>query len=459
MRRAFLTALAALLLAASLATPTVAADAPNFILFYIDDLGYADTGAFGSKLNRTPNIDRLAAEGTRLTSFYASPVCTSSRTSLITGCYPKRVGMPGVLFPKGATGISAAEMLLPEYLKAEGYATMCVGKWHLGDQPEFLPTKHGFDHYFGLPYSNDMQKNPDKGDAKDPSGWVPLVRDDKAIEKISNEGQNALTARYTEEAVKFVRGHAAKPFFLYFPHTAVHVPLHPGDAFRGKSPHGEYSDWVEEMDWSIGEVMKTVRELGLEKKTFVLFASDNGGTKRGVNTPLSGFKAQTAEGGIRVSAIVWWPGQIPAGKTVDAIASTMDVLPTFVGRAGGKLSTDRKIDGVDLWPVLATDAAATSKPPRETFLYYHNSQLHAVRHGDWKLVIVDKQQPAPPRLYNLATDIGETTNVAEQHPDVVKQLQALIELAYADLGPNGKTGPGCRPAGHVEKPELLIPQE
>jgi arylsulfatase A len=381
----------------------------------------------------------------------------------MTGCYPKRVGIPNVLFPGNAVGINAEEHTLPELLKARGYATMCVGKWHLGDQPEFLPTRHGFDHYFGIPYSNDMgpvadgargrpnevkaaraakKKNADPGHPP-----IPLMRDEKVVQTVKTEDQERLVEWYTDEAVRFLKANRDRAFFLYLPHSAVHFPIYPGPNFRGKSPHGEYNDWVEEVDWSVGRIVETLRELNLTERTLVLFTSDNGGTPRAVNSPLRGFKGSTLEGGMRVPTIVSWPGKIPAGTKCDAVASMMDVLPTFVKLAGGDVPADRKIDGGDLWPVLSNPAQG--KSPRDVFYYFRALKLEAVRAGDWKL------QLAGHKLYNLATDIGEATDVAAANPEVVARLQGLADGMNADLGID-QNGPGCRPPGRVNGAKPLI---
>jgi arylsulfatase A len=358
-----------------------AAEKPNFIFINIDDLGYADIGPFGSKLNRTPSLDRMAEEGCRLTSFYAAPVCSPSRASLMTGCYPKRsLSIPHVLFPGNDVGLAPEEITIAELLKQQGYATGCVGKWHLGDQPEFLPRRQGFDYYFGLPYSNDMgpaedgvksnlgapiPKRKGSGRGQPP---LPLLRNETVLLRVLAHDQTTLVARYTEEAVKFIREHKNERFFLYLPHSAVHFPIYPGKAFQGKSKNGIYGDWVEEVDWSVGQVLDTVRELGLSKNTLVIFTSDNGGTKRGVNTPLRGFKGSTWEGGIREPTIAWWPGKIPAGTETDAITGMMDILPTFVKLAGAQLPTDRKLDGADIWPILSGQPGA--KSPHDIFYQY-----------------------------------------------------------------------------------------
>jgi arylsulfatase A-like enzyme len=445
---------------------------PNFILINIDDLGYADIGPFGSKLNRTPHLDRMAKEGRKFTCFYAAPVCSPSRASLMTGCYPKRVGLARVLFPGDELGLHADEHTLPELLKARGYATMCVGKWHLGDQPEFLPTRHGFDRYFGIPYSNDMgpagdgaragfekfAANPKKLDPKrlDPKHPpLPLLRDDKAVERVRAAEQATLTARYTEEAVKFIRAQKDRPFFLYLPHTAVHFPFYPGKEFAGKSANGVYGDWVEEVDASVGRVLDAVRELKLGARTLVMFTSDNGGTRVAVNAPLRGTKATTLEGGMRVPTIFWWPGRIPAGTATDEVASTMDVLPTFVKLAGGEAPTDRPIDGRDIGPLLL--GAAGAKTPHEFFLFFRagarvGGELEAVRSGPWKLHLPTG------RLYNLDNDIGEATDVADRNPEVVKKLKEHAEKARADLG-DDKPGPGCRAPGRNAEPRPIIDRD
>ena len=423
---------------------------PNIVLMLIDDMGYGDIGPFGSKVNRTPNLDRLAAEGMKLTSFYACPVCTPSRAQILTGCYAKRVSLPNVIGPGAAVGISAAERTVAQLLKAQGYATQCIGKWHVGDQPEFFPTRHGFDHYLGLPYSNDMIRKSGKTGVP----CVPLLRDETLLEEVSAEGQNTLTARYTEEALTFIRANRDKPFFLYFPQTAVHVPLHPGDAFRGKSGNGTYGDWVEEVDWSLGRVLDALRELKLAERTLVVFTSDNGpwltqGKNGGVAGPLRGGKGSTYEGGQRVPTIAWWPRQIAAGSTCDAVMANIDLLPTFVGLAGGRVPADRVIDGRDVWPLLS---GAAKESPHEAFYYFRSETLEAVRSGPWKLELPPKSKT--PVLYNLDAEIGETTDVSAQHPDEVKRLQALAAAMDEDLGAQ-KRGPGVRPCGQAENPQVL----
>ena len=437
-----------------------AADQPNFILILSDDLGYGDIGPFGSTLNRTPSLDRMAKEGMRLTSFYGNPVCTPSRAQFMTGCYAKRVSMPNVIFPSCPTGLSTNEQTVATLLQAQGYATMCIGKWHLGDQREFLPTRHGFDHYFGLPYSNDMgggEEDPQK-DKRPP---LPLLRDETVIE--APAVQDTLTARYTDEAVKFITEHQSKPFFLYLPHTAVHVPLHPGSNFRGQSNNGRYGDWVEELDWSAGKILDAVRALGLATNTLVLFTSDNGpwltqGKNGGLAGPLRGGKGSTWEGGVREPTIAWWPGRIPAGAECGALAANIDILPTFVKLAGGQVPADRLIDGKDISPLLL---GKSKESPHEALFYFRSETLEAVRSGPWKLGLppqlgaaAQEKRTLAPRLYNLETDIGETKDVAAENPDIVKRLEGYLAKMDSDLGGKQK-GPGVRPAGRVENPKPL----
>lgn len=442
---------------------------PNFIVINIDDLGYADIGPFGSKINRTPHLDTMAKEGRKLTSFYAAPVCSPSRAALMTGCYPKRVlPIPGVLFPGNDIGLSPNEVTVAEVLKDAGYATAIVGKWHLGDQPEFLPNKQGFDLHFGLPYSNDMGPiedgvRSDLGKPIPPKGKgpgqppLPLLRNGTVVKRVLPDDQQSLVEIYTTEAVDFITKNKDKPFFLYLPHNAVHFPIYPGKKWAGKSPHGIFSDWVEEMDWSVGQVLDAVRKQGLADRTLVIFTSDNGGTPRSVNAPLRGHKASTLEGGMRVPTIAWWPGKIPAGTETDAVLGMFDILPTFTALAGGKAPAERKLDGVDIWPHLA--GVKDAKPAHETFYYFRGLILEAIRHGDWKLQIVAgaKKDDAPfkPRLYNLKTDIGEAQDVAAANPEVVKRLTGLAEAMKDDLGVVGP-GPGCRELGKVKDARPLI---
>lgn len=476
LRRALM-GLAAVLAGGVAARSGHAAERPNFIVINIDDLAYADTGPFGST-NKTPHLDRMAKEGRKLMSHYAAPVCTPSRAALMTGSYPKRaLPIPGVLFPAGAVGLNPAERTLAEVLKDAGYATACIGKWHLGDQPEFLPTRQGFDYYYGLPFSNDMGpasegvksnfgdplpdgKAAPKKNAKvqvdDGTGVkgmvqppLPLFKNETVIARVRAEEQQKLTLDYADEAAAFIRRQKEKPFFLYLPHSAVHFPLYPSANYRGKSPNGLRGDWIEELDASIGRVFDAVREAGLDKRTLIIFTSDNGGPLNhgGKNTPLRGGKGQVFEGGMRVCTIAWWPGRIPAGTSTDAMTSMMDILPTLAKLAGVNAPTDRRLDGVDVSPVLLGTAGA--KPPREEFFYFAGLNLQAVRSGPWKLHLASKQ------LYNLGADIGEATDVAAANPEVVHRLEALAQTMASDLGLEG-VGPGCRPVGRVENPKPAI---
>ena len=427
---------------------------PNFVLIFIDDMGYGDIGPFGSTKNRTPNLDRMAAEGMKLTSFYvAAPVCTPSRAALMTGCYPKRVGLAkgprhAVLLPGDAHGLNADEVTVAEVLKSAGYATACIGKWHLGDQPEFLPTRHGFDYYFGLPYSNDMWAGHPVKKFNFPP--LPLMRGEKAVGRIDTMAdQSKLTALYTQEAVTFIRDNKDRPFFLYLPHNMMHGPLAPGAAFAGKSANGKVGDVIEELDWSTGEILKTIRELGIEKDTLVFFTSDNGAAA-GTAAPLRGRKGTCFEGGMREPTLAWWPGTIPAGAVCDEIATAMDILPTFAALAGAKQPQDRIIDGKGARDLLTGKGGAKSK--YEAFFYYRRESLSAVRSGPWKL-------HANGQLYNLDKDIGEKTNVADDNPAVVKRLAGYLEKARADLGDGPDPGPGCRPVGKAKGPlKYVIPR-
>ena len=437
---------------------------PNFIIVYCDNLGYGDVGCFGSTKHRTPHIDRMAREGMRLTSFYVtSGVCTPSRASIMTGCYPRRVNMhvdengTQVLRPVSTKGLHPDEITIAEVLKAKGYATACIGKWHLGDQPEFLPTRQGFDLYFGIPYSDDMTERKDRG-------WppLPLMRGEKVVE--APPDRNLLTKRYTEEAIRFIEANRERPFFLYLPHAMPGSTRAPfaSARFRGKSANGPWGDSVEELDWSQGELLAALKRLGLDEHTLVVWTSDNGAPRRnppqGSNKPLGGWGYTTAEGGMREPCVVRWPGRVPAGATCDEVCTAMDFLPTFARLAGTREPQDRVIDGKDIWPLLSGQEGAQS--PHEAFFYYYLAQLQAVRAGKWKLHLpLEKKwasfrgqgRPSPAKLIDLDADLGETTNLADRHPEVVKQLMAFAEKAWEDLGDVGREGKGQRPAGSVAK--------
>jgi arylsulfatase A-like enzyme len=453
-----LAALAAVCPAATLANDP--APRPNFIVIFCDDLGYGDLGCYGSTKNRTPNVDRLSQQGMRFTDFYSSsPVCTPSRASLLTGCYPRRVGMHEdytghwVLIPRSRRGLHPDEVTLAEALKSRGYATACIGKWHLGDQPEHLPTRHGFDQYFGIPYSNDMQSRG-RGDPP-----LPLVRQEKVIEAPAD--QATLTGRYTQQAMTFIEANQSQPFFLYLPHTFPHLPLFASPAFHGNSANGRYGDTVEEIDWSTGQIMECLDRLKLADKTLVIFTSDNGSNGRngGSNAPLAGVKGSTMEGGMRVPMIARWPGIIPAGTTCPEIATTMDVLPTFCDLAGAELP-QATIDGFDIRHLLTGVEGAAS--PYEALFYYRRRQLQAVRWADWKYHLALEQthpnwtSPHPTgegragKLVNLKTDLKETTDVSQQNPDVMKRIMELVAQATARLGNDDRRGSEQRKANTLD---------
>lgn len=444
--------LALLLLVALLAHPTHAASKPNVVVLFADDLGYGDLGCYGSPVIRTPHLDRMAAEGLRFTDFYsASEVCTPSRAALLTGRYPVRSGMCGnrrVLFPNSKGGLPPAEVTLAEALKGVGYATAHIGKWHLGIHPGSRPLDQGFDHSFGLPYSNDMDARPGlaPGSSGSPTpphdGWnVPLLRDGTVVEQPAD--QTTLTRRYTEEAVRFITAHKERPFFLYLAHTFPHVPLFASPSFQGKSRAGIYGDSVEELDWSVGQVLSALRQEGLAGNTLVVFTSDNGpwlimGDQGGSAGPLREGKGSTWEGGMRVPGIAWMPGRIPPGVTAQP-ASTLDILPTALGLAHAPPPKDVTLDGLDLAPLLF---ASKPLPPRP-FFYYRGDQLFACRLGEWKVHF--RTQPGygpgklehhePPLLFHLGRDPSEKRNVAAHHGDVLAQVQAAVKDHQAGVVP------------------------
>ena len=454
--------LVALLLALSCSAPPDGGrspgDRPNFILVFIDDLGYGDIGAFGSQVNRTPQIDAMAEQGMRLTSFYAQPVCTPSRAALLTGAYPMRNGLQTgywhpVLMPGDPQGIHEDEITLAEVLKERGYATGVVGKWHLGDQPEFLPPNHGFDYYFGLPYSNDMSPFMPLNPRNHPP--LPLLRNSDVLREVP-EDQSSLTGEYTAEAVAFIERNQNRPFFLYVPHSMVHVPLWAGERFQGTSGNGILGDCIEELDWSVGRIRTAIDELGLADNTLILFTSDNG-PARGSAGPLRGRKGSTYEGGVRVPTVAFWPGTIPAGSTYSDTASTMDILPTFAALAGASVRSDR-IDGHDISPILRGGTSAPS--PYDAFYFYRGYELRAVRSGKWKL-------HADGTLYDLEADIGETVDQAGEHAEVAARLEDLLEKGRRTIGdgPVWPVDPGislpetARPIGRIDRqPRLLIPR-
>jgi arylsulfatase A-like enzyme len=435
---------------------------PNIVLILADDAGYGDLGCYGATGWETPNLDRMAREGVRFTDFYvAQAVCTASRAALLTGCYPNRIGLLSALDHKSTRGLAAGEMTIADVLKARGYATAIYGKWHLGHQPPSLPTRHGFDDYFGLPYSNDMW--PHHPTAKYPP--LPLIEGDKVI--ALNPDQTRLTTWYTERALQFIAKNKDRPFFLYVPHTMPHVPLHVSEKFKGKSKQGLYGDVMMELDWSVGQILAALKSNAMDERTLVLFTSDNGpwlpyGDHAGSAGRLREGKATTWEGGVREPFIACWPGRIPAGHICREPAMTIDLLPTVAKLAGAPLPPF-PIDGLDIWPLLSGQAGA--KTPHQALYFYWHRELQALRSGRWKLhfpheypILAGSRgghggKPALQitartdlALFDLEADPGESTNVADQHPEVVGRLQELAKKAREDLGDSatGSKGKGVR---------------
>lgn len=434
---------------------------PNIVLIVADNLGYGDIGCFGSKLHRTPHIDQMAAEGARFTHFYVtSGVCTPSRSSIVTGCYPRRVNLHTnesggrVLQPVSPKGLHPEEITLAEAMRPLGYATACIGKWHLGDQPPFMPNAQGFDYYLGIPYSDDMTKREGQ-----PWPELPLVLNGKVID--APVDRDLLTRRYTEAAVEYIRAHRDEPFFLFMPQAMPGSTKAPfaSDEFSGRSENGPYGDSVEELDWSAGQLVAELERLKLDEHTLVIWTSDNGAPRRnppqGRNEPMGGWGYTTSEGGMRMPCVMWWPGKIPAGSECAELSTTMDFLPTFAYLGGGQAPSDWAIDGHNIWPLMAGEPGA--KSPYEAFFYYQVGQLQAVRSGKWKLHLPLEERLFPshaePGLYDVVADPGETTDLSSQHPDVVAQLMKHAERAREDLGDNEQEGSGQRPAGWVENPQ------
>jgi arylsulfatase A len=423
---------------------------PNVVLIFADDLGYGDIGCYGSKI-LTPHVDRLAREGVRFTDFYsAQAVCSASRAALLTGCYPNRVGIQGALGPKAKVGLNTNELTIARMLKTRGYATAVFGKWHLGDAPEFLPTRHGFDEYYGLPYSNDMwPHHPTNGTNYPP---LPLIEGERVIELMPDQSQ--LTTSYTERAVRFIQANKDRPFFLYLPHSMPHVPLFVSEKFKNRSGQGLYADVIMEIDWSVGQILQALRETNLERQTIVIFTSDNGpwllyGDHAGSAGNLREGKATTFEGGHRVPCVIRWPGEIPPGTVSRQPAATIDILPTLAKLTGTDLPKDRTLDGKDIGPLMRSEPGAVT--PHEAFFYYWDRHLQAIRSGPWKLHFPHKYpQPNPaggsgkpgqyatkeigPALYNLETDASESTNVAGKHPNIIARLEQMAERCREDLG-------------------------
>ncbi len=428
----------------------------NVVLIYADDLGFGDLGCYGGKIH-TPNLDGLAREGARFTHFYsANPVCSPSRAALLTGRYPTRVNVPRVFFPADKEGLPDSETTLAQVLKRKGYKTMCVGKWHLGHLPQYLPTNRGFDEYFGIPYSNDM--NP---------RW--LMHNTNVVEEQAT--LETLTPRYTEQAVKFIERSKGGPFFLYMPHTYPHIPLAASPRFKGKSPHGLYGDVIEELDWSVGEILTALKKNGLERDTLVLFSSDNGPWFQGSPGRLRGRKGSTYEGGVREPFLARLPGRIPKGRVCSGIASTMDLVPTVARLCGAELPA-KPVDGIDIWPMLS---GQRNEIEREALLYFDNVHLQCARLGKWKLHVsrynVMVYNPAPaagrvnlpltPELYNLIDDPDESYDVAKENPKVVEEILERVErlmvgfpepirTAYADTKARKR---GVSATGALPRPE------
>ncbi|MCP5535513.1 MAG: sulfatase [Akkermansiaceae bacterium] len=434
---------------------------PNLVIILTDDQGYADLGCFGGKHVNTPRIDQMAKEGARLTSFYmAGAVCTPSRAALMTGSYPKRVGMAeNVLLAGDPKGLNPSELTIAEVLKSAGYKTGMFGKWHLGDQPEFLPRQQGFDVFFGIPYSHDI--HPFHGnDKKYHFPPLPLLEDATVVEL--EPDADYLTKRITERAVRFIQENKDAPFFLYLPHPVPHRPISVSPPFRKNVPDSlkaklaqekqnktidyptrdkMYASAIGEIDWSVGQVLEALKKYGIDDNTLVIFTSDNG-PMVGKATPLKGKKGSTFEGGMRVPTVVRWPGNIPAGVDRDELMTAMDLLPTFAKLAGAGIPDDRVIDGKDIWPVLSGNGDA----PHEAFFYHKKNALAAVRSGNWKLHVKGRK---PVALYNLATDIGEKKNLLRDNPEVVARLQGYISDFEKELAQNS------RPAASVENPKAL----
>lgn len=460
-------------LCAAILCPLAAAAAdrarPNVVLIFADDLGYADIGPFGAPPHSTPNLDRMAAEGRKFSNFYvAQAVCSASRAALLTGCYPNRLGIHGALGPQAKHGLNPSETTIAEMLKTRGYQTAIYGKWHLGHHAKFLPTRQGFDEYHGLPYSNDMwPSHPEAAPGSYPD--LPLIEGERVV--ALNPDQSKLTHDLTRRAVDFIERHQAEPFFVYLPHPMPHVPIYASEPFQGKTGRGLYADVIREIDWSVGEILATLKRLDLDDNTLVIFTSDNGpwlsyGDHAGSALPLREGKGTAWEGGVRVPCLMRWPGKVPAGTLCDEPVMTIDILPTLAELAGAELPAAR-IDGKSIRPLVEGRPNATS-PHEALFFYYNTGELHAVRSGPWKLYAPHTYRTLAGRqggvggkpvkyentragweLYNLAEDVEERVDKAAANPELVAKLQAFMDQARADLGDSltQTKGSGLRAAG------------
>ncbi|QKZ14685.1 sulfatase [Spirosoma sp. KUDC1026] len=453
--------------------PAPAPTTPNVVLFFMDDMGYGDLSSTGALDYTTPNLDRMAAEGTRFTNFLAAQaVCSASRAALMTGCYPNRLGISGAFGPNSPVGLNPNEETLAELLKAKGYATGIFGKWHLGDQKPFLPLQQGFDEYYGVPYSHDMWPLHPTG-TYPPLKWIEGNEQKQEIKNLDDASQ--ITSTVTEKAVSFIKRHKKSPFFLYVPHPLPHVPLAVSPKFKGKTQRGIFGDVLTELDWSVGQIMNELKQQGLDKNTLVIFISDNGpwlnyGDHAGSTGGFREGKGTSFEGGHRVPCLVRWPGVVPAGRVSNKLLTTMDVLPTVAKICGAQLPKNR-IDGVDWVSLLKGDDSVT---PRDHFYYYYRkNSLEAVRQGNWKLVFthpgrtyegflpgqngkpgpLTETHEFPQALYDLRRDPGERYNVLTQHPEIVAKLEKLGEAARADLGDDiqQRSGTNVREPGRISK--------
>lgn len=437
---------------------------PNVILVFVDDFGYGDLGCYGNTKHCTPNIDNMAKEGILLKDFYvASSVSTPSRAALLTGCYPKRISMHvnadpqpimstgrQVLFPTSFKGLNPYEVTIAELLKKQGYGTACIGKWHLGDQLAFLPDKHGFDCFYGIPYSHDMNRKECP---------LPLMEQDKVV--VAPVKSDSLTARYTAKAVEYIRLNKKRPFFIYLCHNMTHNPLDASSNFKGKSQNGIYGDATEELDWSIGQILATLKEEKIDENTLVIFTSDNGAKEYfgGSNGDLRGEKGTVYEGGFRVPCIMRWNKKIPAGLVSNALVTTMDILPTLSSYCCYDLPKDRIIDGKDISYILE---GKRKKADKELFFYYQKQQLQAVRWKNWKyhlplekrikLPALDQIETSDAYLYDLSNDIAESVNIIKQHPEIVTQIKVFIEQIQSDIGDWQIEGANVRSAGYIDEP-------